>query len=129
MRYLLDTVAVIRHLSGQWKIGNAAATILDNIGKQDDCLLVSVVSLMEIMYLAEKKRIPIDLQETLRRIESSSKYMIVNLTPEILRVAQTVNFYELHDRLILATAKWLDVPLISSDSKFAAVTGIRTIWD
>ena len=129
MRYLLDTVAVIRHLSGQWKIGSSAAIILDNIGKRDDCLAVSVVSLMEIMYLAEKKRIPIDLPETLRRIESSLKYMIVNLTPEILNVAQTINFYELHDRLILATAKWLDVPLISSDSKFAMVTGVRTIWD
>jgi len=81
------------------------------------------------MYLAEKKRIPIDLPETLRRIESSSKYMIVNLTPEILNVAQTINFYELHDRLILATAKWLDVPLISSDSKFGMVPGIRVIWD
>lgn len=55
--------------------------------------------------------------------------MIVNLTPEILNVAQTINFYELHDRLILATAKWLDVPLISSDSKFGMVPGIRVIWD
>jgi len=55
MRYLLDTVAVIRHLSGQWKIGNAAATILDNVGKRDDCLAVSVVSLMEIMFTSLHK--------------------------------------------------------------------------
>ena len=55
--------------------------------------------------------------------------MIINLVPEILRVAQTIQFYELHDRLILATAKWLDIPVISSDSKFENVAGIRVIWD
>lgn len=129
MRYLLDSVTIIRHFSGIGKIGRTALSILDDIEQQEDCLAISVISLMEIMYLAEKRRIEIDLQGTLNRIESSSKYMIINLVPEILRVAQTIQFYELHDRLILATAKWLDIPVIFSDSKFENVSGIRVIWD
>ena len=52
----------------------------------------------------------------------------MNLTPEILIVAEKVAFFELHDRLILATAKWLDVPIISSDRKFAEVEGLTTVW-
>jgi PIN domain nuclease of toxin-antitoxin system len=129
MQYLLDTVTVIRHFSGSGRIGRAAASILDTIEEQDNLLVVSVVSLMEIMYLAERNRIPIHLDETINRIDASSKYMIINLSPEILRVAETVEFYELHDRLILATARWLDIPILSSDGEFEHIPGIQVIWD
>lgn len=60
------------------------------------------------MYLSEKHRIGLDLTETLNRIEESTIYNIVNLTPEILKVAGITPFKELHDRLILSTAKWLE---------------------
>lgn len=130
MHYLLDTVTLICHFSEQGKIGNQAALILDNIENNKDIKLsISVISLMEVMYLAEKKRISIDLQQTLDLINASNCYNIVNLTPEILRTAETINFYELHDRLILATAKWLDIPIVSSDSLFPQVPDITVIWD
>jgi len=57
------------------------------------------------------------------------QYIIADLTPDILKVAETVEFYELHDRLILATAKWLGIQIISSDSEFDKVGGIRVLWD
>ena len=130
MHYLLDTVTLIRHFSEQGKIGTQAALILDNIENNKDIKLsISVISLMEVMYLAEKKRISIDLQQALDLINASNCYNIVNLTPEILRTAETINFYELHDRLILATTKWLDIPIISSDSLFPQVPDITVIWD
>jgi len=50
-------------------------------------------------------------------VENSSKYMIADSDSDILRTAETVNFPELHDRLILATAKRLDIPVISSDKE------------
>jgi len=67
---------------------------------------------MEVMYLSEKNRIDISLGETLENIESSSKYTVVDLNADVLRVAETINFYELHDRLILATAQWLQIPIL-----------------
>jgi predicted nucleic acid-binding protein len=129
MQYLLDTVTIIRHFSGRGRIGRTAAQILDTIEERDDLLVISVISLMEIMYLAKRNRITINLTETLERIESSSKYVIINLSPEILRVAESIVFYELHDRVLLATARWLDVPIISSDEAFENVPGIEAIWD
>jgi predicted nucleic acid-binding protein len=129
MRYLFDTVALVRHFTGSGNMGRSASRILDSIEDNDDDFVISVVSLMEMMYLAEKNRIEINLAESLDIIESSSKYMIVNLNPEILRVAANTDFYELHDRLILATAKWLGVRVVSSDSKFAGVEGIEVVWD
>ena len=80
------------------------------------------------MYLAEKNRIDLNLKETLKKIEQSSLYFIVNLTSQIVEVARNVEFYELHDRMILATAKWLEIPIISSDKKFNNVPNIECIW-
>jgi PIN domain nuclease of toxin-antitoxin system len=130
MNYLLDTVTLVRHFTAQGKIGKQAAIILDGIEKSNsDKLSISAISLMEIMYLAEKKRIVINLQQTLNLINRSSHYNIVNLTPEILLTVEKIDFYELHDRLILASAKWLDIPVISSDRLFSQVPEITVIWD
>jgi len=126
MQYLLDTVTIIRHFSEIGKLGKKAQEILDN---EDNAFVISVVSLMEILYLSEKRRINIDLIETLNRIELSSLYQIADLTSDILKVANDLHFYELHDRLILATAKWLDIPIISSDEKFKSVDGIKVFWN
>lgn len=129
MQYLLDTVVLVRHFAGSGKIGRKATSILDGLEKSDDQLLISVISLMEVMYLSEKNRIGINLGETLENIESSSKYTVVDLNADVLRVAETIAFYELHDRLILATAKWLQVPVISCDREFSKTKSVEVIWE
>lgn len=126
MQYLLDTVTVIRHFTEIGKLGKKAQETLNS---NENTFVISVISLMEILYLSEKRRIKIDLIETLDRIELSSLYHIADLTQEILKVANDLVFYELHDRLILSTAKWLDIPIISSDEKFKSVEGIQILWD
>ncbi len=129
MQYLLDTVVMIRHFSGKGKIGREASRILNNIELGDDSIIVSIISIMEVMYLAEKHRISISLEDTFNNINSSSRYAVVDLSAEILRVAETIIYKELHDRLILATAKWLDIKVISSDNGFNNVKGIEVVWD
>jgi len=126
MQYLLDTVTLVRHFTEIGKLGKKAQELLES---NENKFVISVVSLMEILYLSEKRRINIDLIETLNRLELSSLYQIVDLTPEILKIASDVIFPELHDRLILSTAKWLDIPIISSDEKFKNVEGIKVLWD
>ncbi len=129
MRYLLDTVGLVRHFTGMGRLGRQAAFILDTLEQSEDTLAISVVSLMEVMYLAEKNRININLTAALDLIDSSAKYDIIDLNAEILKVAETIQFAELHDRLILATAKWLGIKIISSDAAFSQVEGITVVWE
>ena len=110
-------------------MGQKAAKALKRIDDGQDNAFISVISLMEILYLAERNRIDIHFEETLNLIERSSNYFIVDLTPQILTVAKTVEFPELHDRLILATAKFLDIPVVSSDRLFDQIPGISVLWD
>ena len=126
MTYLLDTVTLIRHFTETGTIGKSAKKILDSEDQYD--FVVSVISLMEIMYLAEKHRINISLSQTINQLNNSLLYKIVDLNPEIILVANSIDFFELHDRLILATTKWLDIPIISSDRKFDDVPEIKVIW-
>jgi len=129
MEYLLDTVTMIRHFTGTGRLGRRAAQILEAVESSNHTLVISVISLMEVMYLSEKNRIQLNLEDALDAIESTSVYMIADLSPEILRAAEKVQFYELYDRLILATARWLELGVISSDKSFRDVDGIQVVWN
>ncbi|MBL7180364.1 MAG: hypothetical protein ISS65_09175 [Desulfobacterales bacterium] len=83
MDYLADTVTIIRHFSGAGRIGQAARLVLESVEKGENNLFLSSVSLVEILYLAEKKRIGINLDDALITIKKSSNYSIRNPPPII----------------------------------------------
>ena len=126
MEYLLDTVAIVRYFTNSKNIGKKALEILNNDENQ---FYVPVMALIEIMYLAERNRIEITFEETIEQIETRHNCQILNITPQIVLEAKGVEFPELHDRLILATAKLLDIPVISSDTHFPGVESITAIWN
>lgn len=128
MQYLLDTNAIIRHFTQISKLGKRARKIITQGEKDEHQLFVSIISLMEIMYLAEKKRIPITLDKIIEDLNSKRCYSIIEFNVDILKEASKIEFYELHDRLILATTKFLGIPLISSDQKFGQIKDIEIIW-
>lgn len=128
MDYLADTITIIRYFSKTGEIGNKAKSILDATDKGEHHLFVSVISLIEIMYLAEKRRIKINLHETIENINNSINYSFVELTPQIVMIAEATFFPELHDRLIIATAKYLKIPILTGDKEILKTNTVSTIW-
>ncbi|MEY3221128.1 MAG: hypothetical protein RIT27_2485 [Pseudomonadota bacterium] len=126
MKYLLDTVTIVRYFAQTGSLGLQARSILENNHHE---FIISVISLAEIMYLSEKNRIAVDLHQTLELIEKTNNYTVIDLNPDILKIAVHLPFYELHDRLILATAKWLEIPILSSDKRFLNIDSISVIWN
>ncbi len=127
MDYLLDTVTIVRHLTNSGKIPDRIRKILDNKSGENQ-FFIAAISLMEILYLADKNRINVSIDEVIETIEKSVFYQFVDLSPEIIIEAKNIDFYELHDRMILATALYLNIPIISSDRKFKALKNIKVIW-
>jgi len=81
----------------------------------ENIIIVPAVVLMEVLYLFEKNRIKIDLIQT-EDLLKSRNYQFEPLSLEILKVASEINdIPELHDRLIAATARYLNIPLITND--------------
>ena len=129
MAYCADTVTIIRHFSQSGAIGKEARNILTAAEKGKHRIHISVLSLAEIVYLSQKNRIIIDLAETIRIIYTSENYSIIDLSPDIVTVADSIEFYELFDRLIIATARFLDVPLLTSDNKIRTSNLIKVVWE
>lgn len=81
---------------------------------------------MEVLYLFEKNRIRINLLQT-EDLMKSRNYQFEPLSLDILKTASEItDIPELHDRLIAATARYFDVPLITNDpvirqSKFVKI--------
>jgi PIN domain nuclease of toxin-antitoxin system len=128
MNYVIDTVTITRHFSGTGKIGSKATKVLKDAEEGKHTIFISVVSLFKILYLAGKNRIKISLKNTISTIQKKSCYIIVDLNADIVLQAETIQFYELHDRLIQGTVKYLGLSILSSDERFDEVKEIDRIW-
>jgi predicted nucleic acid-binding protein len=72
---------------------------------------------VEVLYLSEKHRIPLGLQEVKKRIDGAANYRIVDLGFDTIELAAAVKGLETFDRLIVATARHLGVPIVTSDEE------------
>jgi predicted nucleic acid-binding protein len=70
----------------------------------------------EILYLSERHRIAVTVQQVDAFLVDTPTYLPVPLTlPTILRAAEIDDIPELHDRLIAGTAVAMHLPLITND--------------
>ena len=126
--YLADTMAIVSHLTDR-AIGSKANQIFLKADDNQDLILISVISLIEILYLSEKKRILINPREVIKHVKNSSNYGILSLNEDIVLVASTIDdVRELHDRLIAATAKHYNLPILTNDPVLEKSKHITTLW-
>jgi PIN domain nuclease of toxin-antitoxin system len=129
---LADTHALIWYLLDSPRLSYSASA------KFEECLSVGIrvgiasISIVEIVYLVDKGRIPADtiplLETALTR--RSALLEVVPLTQSIALAVRQVpreQVPDLPDRVITATALHLDVPLITRDHKIQ-LSSLSTIW-
>jgi predicted nucleic acid-binding protein len=129
MNYLADTVALVRHLRGGKKLGTRARKLLQEADVGFHTIYISGVTLMEILYLSESRRIPIDLNVVQGLLTQSRNYRVIPVGLEVVALAAGIDDVpELHDRLIVATAKLLTVPILTNDPVMSGSKHTTTIW-
>ena len=128
MEYLADTVAIIRHFAKTGVIGKKAKQILRDADAGKNTIYISVISIVEIMYLAERNKISISLEEVKKQLNESDNYQVVDLSLDVIEVAKMTQGLELHDRLIVATGKYLAIPILTSDLLISNSNLIDVIW-
>jgi predicted nucleic acid-binding protein len=113
--YVTDTQALIKFMLGQKVINEKCHQAFLSADQGETTIIIPSVVLMEILYLFEKNRIRIDLIQT-EDLLKSKNYQFEPLSLEIIKTASEINdIPELHDRLVAATARYLDIPLITND--------------
>lgn len=93
-----------------------AARILREADSGEHTIHISAITLMEVLYLSQRRRIDLPLGELVERVKESPNYAIVPVGSEIVIAAEEVDDVpELHDRILVATAKWLGVSILTGD--------------
>ena len=124
--FVTDTQALVKFMMGKKVINEASHEAYLSADKGESVIIIPAIVLMEVLYLFEKNRIEIGLIQTEDLMESQN-YQFEPLSFEILKTASEIDdIPELHDRLIAATARNLELPLITNDpviskSKFVQI--------
>ena len=128
MDYVTDTHSLVWYFTEDRRLSeNAYAAFEETI--EVGSIIVSTIVLAELMYICQKGRISLTFSETLARLEEYDNFEIVPLDIDTLRVANNISAdLEMHDKLIMATALYLDIPLITKDEQIREVDIVNIIW-
>ena len=125
---VLDTHAIVWYFL---KSNNLSTTALAAIDQADSVYLASI-SVVEIIYLKEKGKLPeAALQRLIQALRDVNTGWLV--MPLDLGVAQTISQIprnvvpDMPDRIITATALYLQLPLVTRDSKIQSAN-VQIIW-
>ena len=126
--FVSDTVGLVIHLEKR-KLGKQATEIFKSADTGDIIIHIPSMVFAEILYLYEKNRLSVSLSIVEKHITQHPNYKEAPLNLCVIRTASTIeDIKELHDRLIVATAKHLSLPLITNDSVIQRSKHTKTVW-
>lgn len=133
MAIVADTHAIIWYLVEPERLSQVALDALEGTIAAGSPVYISAISLIEICYLIEKRRIASDLLQRILAVlnEPDPSLIVVPIDLAISIAIQNIDrdtVPDMPDRIIAATALHLNLPLITRDRKIQAERAIITIW-
>lgn len=127
-----DTHSAIWYIADSRNLSLIATKAMDNATEVGEPIYVSAITLVEMAYLIEKGRLPEqDLTDLLNELQNpSSNFELVSIdlaVTQTLRQISRNDVPDMPDRIIAATALYLNLPLVTRDGKIRA-TDLTTIW-
>ena len=129
---VLDTHTILWFLSGDPRLSATARNFIYNASDAGDDLAISSITLVEMVYLIEKGRIPAArFTQIIRMTRQPGEGLVeIAVDAEIARSLSQIDIAkvpDMPDRTIAATALYLRVPIVSKDGKIQ-LSGLPTIW-
>lgn len=130
--YVTDTHSLIWYLTSDTRLGNGAKEIFSACERSELLVFVPTISLVEIVYLQEKHKIPNDISAQFSRAinAGTTGLRLYALTREVVTALTKIPrgaIPDMPDRIIAATALHLTVPLISRDHHIQ-LSEVETVW-
>jgi len=132
-QFVTDTHPIVWHLTDSPQLSLKAKQIFEGGDRGENQIFIPSIVLVEIVYLAEKTRIDPLLIDTLLNLLSASpsNYLVAPLNLETVMAMRGIDpqlVPDMPDRIIVATAKTLNAPLISRDQQIAKAGIVKVIW-
>jgi PIN domain nuclease of toxin-antitoxin system len=133
MAVVLDTHAVIWYLSNSKRLSPAARLIIATEEKNGESVFVFAISLVEVIYLAERGRLPFTALQSLENAlgDPMGSMVIAPLDAGVAKAVQKISRVtvpDMPDRIIAATAVHLNADLVTRDRRLQAALGNRSVW-
>jgi PIN domain nuclease of toxin-antitoxin system len=88
-----------------------------------------VIVIAEALSIFDKKRVSFDFRNLFKEIKASENFVLIALDYPILeKMVALKEVPELHDKIIVSTAKYLKLPIITKDKILQKLTSVKTIW-
>lgn len=132
IRGVADTHTLLWYLYDDPRLSEPANDLLDSIAESGHQIAIASITLAEIIYLSERRRIdPLAFERVTSTLERQNGKLIEvpfdRLVATTMRRIDRAEVPELPDRIIAATALLLDVPVISRDHRIRA-SAVTSIW-
>ena len=130
---VIDTHILVWWVSGDKSLSKPALEAINSTLASDGEIIVSSISAWEISMLIEKGRLVLsmDVESWLDEVSQIDGVRFMPVDNEI-GIKSTMLPGEFHkdpaDRMIVATARKLAVPLVTADEKIIKYEHVKTIW-
>jgi PIN domain nuclease of toxin-antitoxin system len=127
--YVVDTNALIWHLSNDRKLGGQAREIFAAAERGQTRLVISAVVVAELYYADKKFGLFADFDTVFRRLQVAPHFRFAPFEAEhVLSFTEDQDIPEMHDRIIAGLARRLGAPLIASDPKIVEAGLTAVVW-
>ena len=126
MLYVTDTHAFIWYLLDN--LPKKVDDIFKSVEKGESTIFVPTIVLVESLHLVENKKIDLNFDDLLKKIEMSKNFIPTSFNFQIMKILPELGIKELHDRIIIATAKILNAKLITKDKEIKKAGIVETVW-
>ncbi len=128
MDCVTDTHSLVWYFTEDEQLSKDALSAFEETIETDSVIIPTIV-LAEVMYICQKGRLQFTFNETLARLEEYDNFEIMPLDIDILRVANNIGAdLEMHDKLIVATALYFGMPLITKDEEIRKAKIVKVVW-
>ncbi|MBO3809851.1 MAG: PIN domain-containing protein [Candidatus Brockarchaeota archaeon] len=127
MIYVADTHTWVFYLLD--KLPNKVDEIFSEAELGRTIIFIPTIVLAECIYLVERRKIDLDLNELFSKLKVGENFVPASLTIDIVEKLPKIPLPEIHDRIIVATAQVLEAKLLTRDEHIVKSGIVETIWD
>jgi PIN domain nuclease of toxin-antitoxin system len=129
MNYVADTHALLWWFTNSPKLGSKATQIFQQCERGESIIFVPSIVIAEALSIFDKKRVDFDFKKLFASITKSENYVLISLDLPILqKMIALQDIPELHDKIIVSTAKHLNLQIITKDSILHNLSHVKTVW-